>query len=220
MSPATVQQPEINLGEMLAQFAKECGAVHHLLFSAQVHGRRTLLEVLSASWVYDAVLQAQSRFLPTLIEQDAISLPGQAPLILSASTSPHAALIETSPALSRHIGDYCCVQLLAGKERFLLLLSADTGGMDDYLVQIAQMKSSYLLSSIKATLPQDRSAILSDRERECLRWVSEGKTTEDIALIVSVSANTVNNYLSNAMQKLSASNRPMAIATAIRANLI
>ncbi|GHC64669.1 helix-turn-helix transcriptional regulator [Limoniibacter endophyticus] len=179
-----------------------------------------MLEVLSASWVYDAVLHAQARFLPALIEQDQLTLPGEAPLIYSAETGPHASLIQATPALYRHVGDYCCLQLLAGKERYLLLFSSDAGAMDDYLIRIAQMKCSYILSSIKATLPQDRSTALSERERECLRWVSEGKTTEDIALIVSVSANTVNNYLSNAMQKLSASNRAMAIATAIRANLI
>ena len=61
---------------------------------------------------------------------------------------------------------------------------------------------------------------LSDRERECLIWVSEGKTTDEVALILGVSGNTVNSYITHAIQKLSASNRAMAIATAIRSGII
>jgi DNA-binding CsgD family transcriptional regulator len=61
---------------------------------------------------------------------------------------------------------------------------------------------------------------LSERERECMRWVSEGKTTDEVAMILGVSSNTVNSYVGHAMQKLSASNRAMAMATAIRNGLI
>ena len=43
---------------------------------------------------------------------------------------------------------------------------------------------------------------LSDRERECLFWVSEGKTTDEVALILGVSSNTVNSYVTHAIQKL------------------
>ena len=61
---------------------------------------------------------------------------------------------------------------------------------------------------------------LSERERECLFWVSEGKTTDEVATILGVSPNTVNSYVTNAIQKLSAANRPAAIATAIRSGII
>ncbi len=42
--------------------------------------------------------------------------------------------------------------------------------------------------------------------------MSEGKTTDEVAVILGVSGNTVNSYITHAIQKLSASNRPMAIA--------
>ena len=61
---------------------------------------------------------------------------------------------------------------------------------------------------------------LSERERECLQWVSEGKTTDEVALILGVSSNTVNSYVAHAIQKFGASNRAMAIATAIRSGII
>ena len=51
-------------------------------------------------------------------------------------------------------------------------------------------------------------------------WVSEGKTTDEVALILGVSSNTVNSYITHAIQKFAASNRAMAIATAIRSGII
>ena len=53
-----------------------------------------------------------------------------------------------------------------------------------------------------------------------LLWVSEGKTTDEVAMILQVSANTVNRYILHATQKLSAANRTMAIAIAIRNGII
>jgi DNA-binding CsgD family transcriptional regulator len=61
---------------------------------------------------------------------------------------------------------------------------------------------------------------LSERERECLFWVAEGKTTEEVALIVGVSTNTANRYVAQAIQKLSAANRSKAVATAIRRGIL
>jgi len=51
-------------------------------------------------------------------------------------------------------------------------------------------------------------------------WVSEGKTTDEVALILGVSSNTVNSYIAHAIQKFGANNRAMAIATAIRSGII
>lgn len=39
-------------------------------------------------------------------------------------------------------------------------------------------------------------------------------------MILGVSSNTINSYITHAIQKLSASNRAMAIATAIRSGII
>jgi DNA-binding CsgD family transcriptional regulator len=64
------------------------------------------------------------------------------------------------------------------------------------------------------------AGVLSERQRECLKWVSEGKTTDEIALILGVSPNTINSYVAHAIQKFGASNRAMAIATAIRSGVI
>jgi LuxR family quorum sensing-dependent transcriptional regulator len=61
---------------------------------------------------------------------------------------------------------------------------------------------------------------LSPRELEVLKWCSAGKTTSDIAQVLSLSANTVETYIANACRKLDSVNRTQAVAQAIRARLI
>lgn len=62
--------------------------------------------------------------------------------------------------------------------------------------------------------------LLSRREHECLRWAAAGKTTEDIAAILGLSAETVRVYMKRAMRKLNASSRTQAVAVAMKRGLI
>ncbi|WP_091188212.1 response regulator transcription factor [Paenibacillus catalpae] len=55
---------------------------------------------------------------------------------------------------------------------------------------------------------------LTEREREVLRLAREGKTANEIAAKLFLSAGTVRNYLSEAIQKLDAKNRIDAIGIA------
>lgn len=61
---------------------------------------------------------------------------------------------------------------------------------------------------------------LTDREIECLRWAAEGKTAQDIAVILDRSLATVCLHLSNAARKLDAANRAQAIARAAHYRLL
>ncbi len=61
---------------------------------------------------------------------------------------------------------------------------------------------------------------LTDRERECLLWSAEGKTSWEIAQILGVSERTVIFHLQNASNKLCVTNRQQAVARAISAGLI
>ena len=85
----------------------------------------------------------------------------------------------------------------------------------------AQLLACYALSQV----PEMLAAVamqdpLSERERECLYWASAGKTTDEVAMILGVSSNTVNSYVAHAIQKFGAKNRAMAMATAIRNGII
>jgi len=56
---------------------------------------------------------------------------------------------------------------------------------------------------------------LTDREVECLQWIAAGKTSGEIAIILSISESTVNFHLKNTIVKLNSSNRVNAVAKAV-----
>ena len=59
------------------------------------------------------------------------------------------------------------------------------------------------------------SKALSAKEIEVLRWVQEGKTTDEIAVILGKSKWTAKYHINNILHKLNATNRASAISTAI-----
>jgi DNA-binding CsgD family transcriptional regulator len=61
---------------------------------------------------------------------------------------------------------------------------------------------------------------LSAREKDCLRWTAEGKSSWDIGMILGISENTINFHIKNAMRKLETTSRTVAVVKAIRLNLI
>ncbi len=62
--------------------------------------------------------------------------------------------------------------------------------------------------------------LLTGRERECLLWASEGKTTWETAQILGISERTVIFHLQNAAGKLNVNSRQHAVARAISLRLI
>ncbi|MBA4799312.1 helix-turn-helix transcriptional regulator [Rhizobium rosettiformans] len=64
------------------------------------------------------------------------------------------------------------------------------------------------------------SDMLTDRELDCLNWTAAGKTSVEIAEILTLSEHTINHYLNRATKKLDAVNRTQAVAKALRLGLI
>jgi DNA-binding CsgD family transcriptional regulator len=61
---------------------------------------------------------------------------------------------------------------------------------------------------------------LSSRERECLKWASEGKSSWDIAHLLDITERTVVFHLHNACQKLGVATRQQAVAKAMVLGLL
>ncbi len=61
---------------------------------------------------------------------------------------------------------------------------------------------------------------LTSREVEVLEWVANGKTSGEIASILSLSDHTINTYMNAAMRKLDCVNRTQLVAKALRLGLI
>lgn len=62
--------------------------------------------------------------------------------------------------------------------------------------------------------------VLTKRERECLSWAAEGKTSWEIGQLLNISERTSIFHLQNATHKLGVSGRQAAIARAISMGLI
>lgn len=81
-----------------------------------------------------------------------------------------------------------------------------------------QMIQSYIeqYSSEEMACPLER---LNDREREVLQYVVEGKSSRDIAELLSLSTTTVDTYRSRLMQKLDLETMPELVKFAIQHDL-
>ncbi|MDE5446275.1 helix-turn-helix transcriptional regulator [Bradyrhizobium hipponense] len=65
-----------------------------------------------------------------------------------------------------------------------------------------------------------QDVVLSTREKQCLQWVEEGKSSWEIGVILRISENTVNFHLKNAMRKLEVTTRIQAAIKARRRGLL
>lgn len=66
----------------------------------------------------------------------------------------------------------------------------------------------------------ERDAAVTDREVEILRWVREGKSNQEIGMILSISPLTVKNHVQKILRKLNATNRAQAVSKAISMKLL
>jgi len=82
-----------------------------------------------------------------------------------------------------------------------------------------QLLAAYIHEAVRRVFDHDAITIgrtaLTPRERECLLWAAEGKTTWDTAQILGIAERTVVFHLQNAVQKLGVSNRAQAVAHAV-----
>jgi LuxR family quorum-sensing system transcriptional regulator SolR len=92
------------------------------------------------------------------------------------------------------------------------------------LIGRTQMFASLLHHAVvRIDLPKllpEQNAILTAREKECMKWAADGKTAWEIGQILSIAERTAVFHMSNVMQKLGAANRTQAIVRAVALRLI
>lgn len=94
-------------------------------------------------------------------------------------------------------------------------------GKSDYaFLAGAYLLSVYFHETYRDMLSPPQRIQLSQREVEVLCWAAEGKTDEEIALLLRISSNTVRFHWKNIFSKLEANGRIYAITKAIRMQLI
>ncbi len=87
-----------------------------------------------------------------------------------------------------------------------------------------QLFTAYLHETVRRVfaeelLPASRVE-LTQREQQCLLWVTEGKTTWETSQILNISERTVTFHLQNTVDKLGVANRQQAVARAVAMGVI
>ena len=62
-----------------------------------------------------------------------------------------------------------------------------------------------------------KSMGLTERETEVLKWVAEGKSNNDVAMILGIRSATVKKHLEHIFRKVGVETRTAAVAFALRA---
>jgi DNA-binding CsgD family transcriptional regulator len=227
--PSTGPARLASRGDLTSFFMNLCaeiGADNYMLVAIVHDQDKSGARIVSSNWVFDVIELIGKPLIAGLAQSPLTAAPGIRPRPLVASEAPDApGLVTGEEARLLHVMGHAEIysqRLNVGHQRLFVLFSAGSAGNIDLTeLMKAQLKCCYALSQIPQLLAQAAMQDpLSDRERECLFWVSEGKTTDEVAVILGVSSNTVNSYITHAIQKFGASNRAMAIATAIRSGII
>lgn len=208
----------------LARLTAEIGADRYMLLDLACEDGDA--SIVACNWVFDAVRATGTALVRRLAESPQATFLGNRPRIWrparEAGERGSIGPLDAARLDAAGHAELCCTRMRAGRSCHAAVFSAATiGAIEAERLPPALMSLSYALSALRTGIAgAPGQSPVSERERECLRWVSEGKTTEEVATIVGVSANTVNSYVAVAVRKLSARNRAMAIATAIRSGVI
>jgi DNA-binding CsgD family transcriptional regulator len=138
-------------------------------------------------------------------------------------TSEHRTFLDEAEAFG--ICDGASFPLHGGtKEWGFLTISASQPmgrpeAIDDPLLSVGKLLSSCLQDAARRIVMSRRTiceaSALTRRERQCLLWSAEGKTSWETAKILNIAERTVVYHLQNAMEKLGATNRIQAVTRAI-----
>lgn len=118
--------------------------------------------------------------------------------------------------------EYCAIAFNVGRVRMaFLLLFPEHIILSQSKLRDVGLLAGYLASvCCRPAMRLERESDLTDREIECLYWIAEGKTSDEIAVILGISRNTINNYIASVMRKTATKTRSEAIAWAVRSNLV
>lgn len=192
------------------------GASHYLLARCDLIQENGLDFIVSSDWPFDLVKDVANN----LVAGYARSTESERCMQLFR---PSFLLLPDTAGVPAGVGrQYCLLTFNVGRSRLaLMLLSGDGFVPSPERLRDVGLLAGYFASFLECGgMRADRDFELTDRELECLFWIAEGKTSDEIAVILGISRNTINNYITSVMRKTATKTRSEAIAFAVRNNLV
>ncbi|MGG7516912.1 transcriptional regulator VisN [Allorhizobium undicola] len=205
-----------NLRSAMRILTNYAGASYFLLARYDLIQEQGLDFVVTADWPFDLVrglaCELSSACSRTTELEKCLSLL-QAKFVLLPDE------LDVPEGSSRQ---YCWVMFNVGRTRFALVMLLPEGFIisPDRLREVGLLAAYCVSLSTGRDQKADRDFELTERELECLFWIAEGKTSDEIATILGISRNTINNYITSVMRKTATKTRSEAIAYAVRNNLV
>ncbi|MET3587582.1 DNA-binding CsgD family transcriptional regulator [Pseudorhizobium tarimense] len=205
-----------NVPAALRLLAEYVGAAHFLFARCDLIQEQGLDFIVSSDWPFDLVRRIGSELASNYAKSTELEK------CLSLLT-PNFSLLPDDVLVPEQISrQYCSLTVCIGRTRYTLLLLFVEG----IILSQDRLREVGLLATYLAGFKQtpdaraERDFELTERELECLFWIAEGKTSDEIAVILGISRNTINNYITSVMRKTGTKTRSEAIAYAVRNNLV
>lgn len=192
------------------------GASHYLLARYDLIQENGLDFIVASSWPFDLVRRIGSELARSYGRSTEIEK-------CLGLLTPQFALLPDDLSLPKNVSQqYCALNFCVGRTRFSIMLLFSEGLIlsQDRLREVGLLAAYVLSLGDTRETRTERDFELTDRELECLFWIAEGKTSDEIAVILGISRNTINNYITSVMRKTATKTRSEAIAYAVRNNLV
>jgi len=205
-----------NVQAMMRLLADYVGASHFLLARYDLIQEQGLDFIVTSNWPFDLVRRLGAELASAYARSTELE---KCLSLLTPSFSLLPDEVMPPDDISRQ---YCSLTFCVGRTRFSLMLLFQEG----IILSQERLREVGLFSAYGASFAEARDAKaerdfeLTERELECLFWIAEGKTSDEIAVILGISRNTINNYITSVMRKTATKTRSEAIAFAVRNNLV
>ena len=198
-------------------------------------GLRALLETEpGVTVVAEAADGLEALRLCTELQPDILILDVGMPKLNGIEVAARAQKLERPPRsiiLSMHADESYIIRALAAGARAYLLKDATDEDLLPALRAVAAWKP-YFSPAVTAVLVEDYVRrlqakgltdtyhLLTDREKEVLQLLAEGRSNKEVATVLGLSLSTVETHRGNLMQKLNLHNTAELVLYAVRKGLI
>jgi two-component system, NarL family, response regulator NreC len=197
-------------------------------------GLRSLLEETGVSVVAEAADGLEAIRLTEEHQPDLLILDIGMPKLNGIEVTARTQKLQRPPAviiLSMHTDESYILRALAAGARAYLLKDATDEELVPAVRAVAAGKP-FFSSSVSAVLIEDYVRtlrkrgledsyhLLTDREREILHLLAEGRSNKEVATLLDLGLSTVETHRANLMQKLNLHNTAEIVLYAVRKGLI